>query len=109
MSMARTPEASAALLAEALGISLRTARRFKAAGRMPFAYAVVWAILAEGDLGIADPAFSGWRVRDGQIYSPDGVAFRPGEIAAIPIRHQQLAHLTRQLEQPQQLLLCASA
>ena len=101
------PDASAEHLSSVLGVSVRTARRWKAAGRLPFAYAVVWAVLGEGDLGAADDAFAGWRVRDGQVISPDGNAFRPGEIAAIPIRHQQLAHYERELQQPRQLLLCA--
>jgi len=106
---APTPDVSAELLAESLGVSTRTARRFKAAGVMPFAYAVVWAILGEGDLGVADQAFEGWRLRDGRLHTPDGWAVAPGEVLSIPIRNQQIAHLQREATQPRQLLLCASS
>jgi hypothetical protein len=104
-----TPDASPELLSQALGISIRQARRYKAAGRLPFAYAVVWAVLAEGDLGVIDPAFAGWTIRDGQVYAPEGYGFRPGELRAIPLRNQQLAHLERELSQPRQLMLCAAS
>lgn len=102
---ARTPEASPGHLARALGISERTARRFKASGQMPFAYAVVWAVLAEGDLGAVDPAFKGWRIERGRIVAPEGYGFRPGELLAIPLRMQQIAHLEREAREPRQLLL----
>jgi hypothetical protein len=105
---ARTPEASAEHLAKVLGIGVRTARRFKACGEMPFALVVMWAVLAEGDLGIADPAFQGWRLRHGQLFSPEGTAFRPGEIASIPLRMQQVSSMQKALSEPRQLMLTCS-
>jgi hypothetical protein len=103
-----TPDVSAEHLAQACGISVRTARRYKASGSMPFALAVLWAVLGEGDLGAVCPQWRGWTLRDGQLFAPEGYGFRPGEVRAIPIRNQQLAHLEREMTQPRQLLLCAS-
>lgn len=98
------PDVSAAALAAALGIPERTARRYKARG-LPFPWAVVWRVLGCGDLGAVCPAFAGWRIHRGQIYSPDGYGFTPGELAAIPLRYQQLRELELNAAEPRQLLL----
>jgi len=34
--------------------------------------------------GLADPAFGGWTVRDGALWSPAGVRFEPREIESLP-------------------------
>jgi hypothetical protein len=99
------PAASAAAVAAALGISLRSARRYKAAGQLPFPYAVMWAVLGCGDLGAIRPEWRGWRIHGGQIVTPDGYGFSPGELAAVPIRYQHLAALERERSEPRQLML----
>jgi hypothetical protein len=99
------PDASAAAVAAALGLPLRTVRRYKAAGTLPFPWAVVWAVKGLGDLGAVDPAFRGWIVRQGQIFAPEGYGFTPGELSAIPIRTQQLRALERERAEPRQLML----
>lgn len=104
---ARTPEASPGHLARALGISERTARRFISSGRMPAVYALAWAISIEGDIGAVWPEWRGWTIRAGQIHAPEGYSFHPGELRAIPLRAQQIAHLERERLEPRQLLLAS--
>lgn len=104
---APTPDVSAEHLARGLGISLRTARRYKAAGEMPAVYALAWAIAVDGDLGAVFPTWRGWSMRDGQLWAPEGYGFHPGEVRAIPLRAQQIAHMTRELSEPRQLCLPA--
>lgn len=99
------PDASAAAVAAALGISMRSARRYKAAGILPFPYALMWAVLGLGDLGALDAAFRGWTVRQGRIFAPEGYGFTAGELRAIPLRWQELRELQRERREPRQLML----
>jgi hypothetical protein len=43
------------------------------------------------DLGVFDPAFSGWKLRDGQLFSPEGWPASRGEILALPLMRAQIA------------------
>lgn len=89
-------------LALLTGMSLRTARRWKATGRMPASFALGLALLRDGDLGVLDPEWRGWRLIKGQLYTPDNWGFRPGELVAVPILYQLRDELQRKLKQPQQ-------
>ena len=57
------------------------------------------------DLGKLDPAFAGFWIHNGQIVTPNGYAYPPGYLYAIPLRSQLIAELQRELETPRQLLL----
>lgn len=57
------------------------------------------------DLGEYDPAFAGFRIRNGQICTPNGYCYPPGYLYSIPLRQQLIAELQRELETPRQLLL----
>lgn len=35
------------------------------------------------DLGAVDPAFTGWNLFRGELYTPEGLHYRPGDIQAI--------------------------
>lgn len=100
---------SAGHLARVLGVPTRTARRWKAAGRLPAPWLLLFLLLGERDLGALDEAWRGWRLARGEIVSPEGLAFRPGEVLAASIRMQQLAELERQLREPQQWNLLPAA
>lgn len=102
-STAETPDVSAGHLSRALALPLRTARRYIARRRMPFALAFLWRVLIEGDLGQVSDEWRGWTLARGELISPEGIAFRPGEVLSIPIRQQQLAHLKLELAEPRQL------
>jgi hypothetical protein len=104
-AMVPTPDVSAEHLAQGLGISIRQARRFKAAGTMPALYGLAWSLAIDGDLGAVFPDWSGWAMRDGQLWAPEGYGFRPAEVRAIPLRQQQIAHLERESREPRQFAL----
>lgn len=55
----------------------------------------------EGELGAVAAAFAGWRLdaRHGELVSPEGWRFTPGEIRAIPFRYGQIRGLQRQVRQ----------
>lgn len=105
VGLATFPDASPAAVAAALGVSLRTARRFKAAGKLPFPYALMWELLGAGNLGAAFPEWRGWIVRAGQLVSPEGWTFSAGEVRAMPLRYAQLRELEHIARDPAQLLL----
>lgn len=57
------------------------------------------------DLGKLDPAWEGFRILNGHLWTPNGYYYRPGDIYVIPIRQQQLSHLERETTIPKQMLL----
>jgi Phage protein len=69
-------------------VDVATARRWKRGARCPPRTAVM--ILLE-DLGCFDPAWKGWRIRDGQLMSPEGWAVSPGDVLALPLMRAQIA------------------
>ena len=80
-------------LAALCQVSEKTARRWKAGTICPPASA---RMLIEGDLGALDSAWSGWVLRRGKLWSPDGVEAAPGDIMALPFMRLQIQ--TYQLE-----------
>src|SRR6478735_924718 len=97
----RAPES----IARACGVSIRTARRWKASGSMPAIYLLGLQLLEEGDLGALHPAWRGWCLRRDQLFSPENWGFRPGELLAIPLQQQLVGELRRQLAKPAQFEL----
>ena len=59
----------------------------------------------KNDLGQFDAAWSGFVIRGGLIYTPNGYFYPPGYIYSIPIRMQQISNLEWELRTPKQLLL----
>lgn len=59
----------------------------------------------KNDLGHLDPAWEGFVIQNGILFTPNGYRYPPGFIYSIPIRMQQVSHLQRELETPTQLLL----
>ena len=57
------------------------------------------------DLGEIDKAWRGFTLTRGQLFTPGGTPYKPGEVEAIPIRRQQIAHYKRELATPKQWLL----
>ena len=47
------------------------------------------------DLGCFDAAWKGWRIRDGQLLSPEGWAVCPGDVLAIPMMRAQITSYQR--------------
>lgn len=76
-------------IAERCGVSLKTAGRWKAGTTCPPESALM---ILRRDLGIFDPAWKGWRVRGGILYSPEGWEIPVGDVLAIPLERRQLAN-----------------
>lgn len=82
-----TPEA----LAQRAGISVRTTRRWRQTGRLPPWAAVLVRVLFGGELGLIDPAWSGWHLVRGNLCSRENWYFPPGEVLSIPLMRGQLS------------------
>jgi signal transduction histidine kinase len=78
--------------------SVRSARRWIREGLAP--RLIVWClrIMFDAPLGELSREWDGWSLRDGKLHSPEGTAFTPHEIRALPLRLQQLSALERAIE-----------
>jgi hypothetical protein len=70
---------------------------------MPAGLAVGLQLIACGELGTVSAPWRGWRLIRGELVSPEGWRFRPGDVLAGPIRAQQLRELERRDREPRQL------
>lgn len=93
---------SADLLAGVTGRHIDTARRWKRAGRVPYALADLVRLRLEGELGAVDPLWGGFRLTRGKLWTPEGTPITPGDIRAIPYRREQLRELERAARAPRQ-------
>ena len=81
--------------AELCGVTLRTWQRWECSTNPPKAVRELIRLHA-GYL----PLWSGWQVRCGLLWSPEGVCFAEGELRALPFRYALLAELEKQLYRP---------
>lgn len=93
---------SAELLARLAGVSLRTAQRWKHAGKTPHRYSDKLSLILEGDLGRLWPGWRGFRLLNGMLITPEGESLTPGDLRAVPIRKAQVRELQARLAEPQQ-------
>lgn len=77
------------------GVTRRTAVDWSRNG-IPQHLAKAAAALQGGNLAALSPTWSGWRVIAGQLVSPEGLHFTPGEIRGIPFRKAQIEEYQRQ-------------
>jgi hypothetical protein len=75
--------------------SERSARRWIAEGFAPRLVVRFLEIVVRGPLGLICERWNGWSLRGGVLHAPTGATFTPEEIAAIPLRLQQIAELER--------------
>lgn len=80
-------------LAEAAGVSVDTARRWKREGRIPRSAARWVELFLAGELGRLAHPWRGFILRGDQLWTPYGFFLRPGEIAAFPYRFAQIRAL----------------
>lgn len=69
-------------------VSLKTAGRWKAGTVCPPQSAM---LLLRSDLGIFDPAWAGWKIRNGILTSPEGWEISVNDVLATPLVRHQLA------------------
>jgi Phage protein len=82
---------SAELLAAITGVDISTARRWKRAGKLPATAARLLSIVVLGDITVL--GFTGWRILRGELISPEGWTYSPGEVMALTLLRQRVAHL----------------
>lgn len=87
--MAEQPFWTVAGLRGRIGVSVVTLRRWKRTGRVP-RWALILLALLSGELAAIDPAFEGWLIRAGELVTPEGWRFTPGEIRSIPFLYGQV-------------------
>lgn len=93
------------LLTAITHVQPRTARRWKRLRRIPRAYVRLIQLCVHGDLGTLAPAWSGFRLINGKLWTPENSSVTPGDVRAIPYRAQLIAELERTLAQPKQWTL----
>lgn len=77
-------------------VSIKTATRWKTGTTCPPKSAV---LLILGDLGCLDAQWSGWRVHQGSLYSPEGWEITVNDVLATPLMRQQLEGYKSELRQ----------
>ena len=75
-------------LARMCRVSERTARRWKNGQTSPPQAALM---VIAADLGCFDPAWRGWHLRNGRLFSPDGIEVTPEDVVALPFMRAQIA------------------
>jgi hypothetical protein len=93
-----TPE----VIAEICRVHVTTARRWKKGEMPPFAALQLLKLFYDGEIGVVDLKWAGWRLRNGLLMSEDGTCFMPGEVRAIPWLRQQIESYQRDQRLPRQ-------
>jgi hypothetical protein len=102
LTMLSTYGLPAPLLAKITNVHIDTARRWKRAGQIPSRYAPLVALHLDGELGVVDRQWQGWKLSRGTLWTPEHQPLRPGDVRAIPYQQQLIAELQRQLQTPRQ-------
>jgi hypothetical protein len=87
--MSEEPFWTVAGLTGRIGVSAQSLKRWKRTRRVPRWAFILIALLA-GELDQIDRAFTGWLLRNGELISPEGWRFTPGEIRSIPFLYGQV-------------------
>lgn len=74
-------------IARVCRVSERTVRRWKDRTRSPSEQELM---LLRGDLGVFDPQWSGWTVRDGLLISPENWQFKVNDVLAAQLKDAQI-------------------
>jgi hypothetical protein len=94
---------SAERISKWCGCHLTTARRWRRGEEPPKSALILIELMNTGDLGLIDPAWSGWRLRGDKIYPPTAMkGFSAGDIMSITWLIQQVRHLQAELRLPRQ-------
>ena len=81
----------AEVIAEIAGVDISTVRRWKRTGKVPPPIGKLLTILIRGD--ISSLGFYGWRILNGELISPEGWTYGPGEVLALTLLRQRVAFL----------------
>jgi hypothetical protein len=81
-------------LSELAGVTLSTARRWRQRKALPEPVRRLLEVTALGRLDIL--GWKGWRIIDGELLSPEGWAFGPGEVMSLRLLRMQVRELERE-------------
>lgn len=95
-------------ITRSLPVNRETARRWRRRRRVPAVPALALRACLEGDLGAISEAWEGWKIYQGVLYSPEGIAWTCGELNAWQFERQELSELRRERHAPMQLALMRS-
>lgn len=82
-------------IARICAVSLKTAQRWKSGQTVPPKAALM---LLTGDLGMLDPAWAGWHITKGLLWSPEGWDATPGHVRAMKMMNRTLGVYRRENE-----------
>lgn len=94
-----------AYIAEVLGVPVRTARYWRAQGRMPESFGRLLQIAHDPDLGFLDERWRGYKLRDGELQTPEGRSISIGDINALPLLKDLQLYYRLRDEKPAQYLM----
>jgi hypothetical protein len=79
-------------IVELCGVDVTTARRWKRRAICPPQYVLEFIQAKDqGDLGFLDPAWRGWKLRNGCLWSPESWEIRMSDVLASRLHEAQLA------------------
>jgi len=93
---------SAELLTEIASVPLSTARRWKRHGRVPAKLAPLVTLRLKADLGVIDPAWRGYQIRRGLLWTPENDSLSPEQLRAAPWWKALARAYEKKLKEPQQ-------
>jgi hypothetical protein len=96
---------STTLIVELTGVSLKTAQRWKHQGFAPPLGAKLLKLQLGHDLGAFAEPWTGFRVHQGLLWTPENASLTPGELRSVPYRREQLRALQLELARPRQFTL----
>ena len=78
------------VIAEVCRIHVTTARRWKKGEQPPFSALQLLKLHRDGEIGVVDLKWAGWRLHNGLLISDDGTSFTPGDVRSIPFLRMQI-------------------
>ena len=85
-------------LAHLAGVTLRTARRWKQAGKVSAAATPVVGLRYTGDLGYLHPDWNGFRLVKGKLWTPENEYVKPNHVQALTIYIQTVSAQFREIK-----------
>ena len=86
-----TPE----VIAEICRVHITTARRWKRGEEPPFTALQLIKLFNDGEIGVVDLRWAGWRLHNGLLFSDDRTTFTPGDVRSIPWLRMQVESYKR--------------
>jgi len=91
-------------------VDITTARRWRRGSNLPPPYVLGYVnAKTQGDMGFLDPAWGGWLLRQGHLWSPEGWRISMSDVLACRLHEAQLAAWRHEVQKMKILLANAEA